>query len=376
MIHLKVHPATLTVLGASLALANAADPRTVEGSWLDTLPAEQWCGTFERYQEFSGDFRGDGLRGGCPTAGSCDDPLMRDAYLPGESDEFKTIRIFYHLFCLEDGTDCTGDVAEAAAQTDTLNETFAPYRVRFVHEVDVINNTNFHDFGGGEETNMKNRHAVDPVHNLNVYVVVTSGYSFGTFPWDSRARTNQGGIVLHQGHFGPNGTILTHEVGHCIGLWHTHHGVSEVTECGACWERADGLNGDTTGDFCSDTAATPVNYQCNRPNGTDPCSDTGWGRTNFRNYMGYAPPSCYTHFSDQQSGRFHCWIEDRLSTWLVPPCLGDLNNDGIIDTLDLAAVLSAYGQAGTALPADLTNDGIVDVADLALILSLFSTTCE
>lgn len=60
----------------------------------------------------------------------------------------------------------------------------------------------------------------------------------------------------------------------------------------------------------------------------------------------------------------------------VPPCPGDLNADGIVNTADLAAFL---GQFGTAVPpgtgADLTGDGIVNTADLAAFLGRFGSTC-
>ena len=44
----------------------------------------------------------------------------------------------------------------------------------------------------------------------------------------------------------------------------------------------------------------------------------------------------------------------------------DLNCDGSVNAQDLAALLSAWGQAG---PADLTGDGMVNGADLAALLS-------
>jgi hypothetical protein len=37
--------------------------------------------------------------------------------------------------------------------------------------------------------------------------------------------------------------------------------------------------------------------------------------------MGYAGPWCWSDFSPQQSGRFHCWSEDVLSSWILPQCV-------------------------------------------------------
>ena len=49
------------------------------------------------------------------------------------------------------------------------------------------------------------------------------------------------------------------------------------------------------------------------------------------------------------------------------PRLGDLNADGLIDGVDLAAVLSAWG--ATHSPADLNGDGIVSAMDLSYLFA-------
>jgi hypothetical protein len=48
------------------------------------------------------------------------------------------------------------------------------------------------------------------------------------------------------------------------------------------------------------------------------------------------------------------------------PCPADVNNDGMVDVLDLLAVLAAWGAAGG--PEDINGDGIVDVLDLLALL--------
>jgi hypothetical protein len=52
------------------------------------------------------------------------------------------------------------------------------------------------------------------------------------------------------------------------------------------------------------------------------------------------------------------------------PCEGDVTGNGLVDGLDLAAVLGAWGTNGKGeFPTDLNHDGIVDAQDLALVLS-------
>jgi len=51
------------------------------------------------------------------------------------------------------------------------------------------------------------------------------------------------------------------------------------------------------------------------------------------------------------------------------PCPGDIATDGVVNGVDLAAVLNNWGTTGGALGADANGDGVVDGADLALVLN-------
>ncbi|MDN3922115.1 C25 family cysteine peptidase [Roseateles violae] len=51
-------------------------------------------------------------------------------------------------------------------------------------------------------------------------------------------------------------------------------------------------------------------------------------------------------------------------------CDADVNNDGVVNSLDLAIVRNAFGSSGPS-PADLNGDGIVNAVDLALLRSRF-----
>lgn len=50
-----------------------------------------------------------------------------------------------------------------------------------------------------------------------------------TFPWEKEVYSIYGGIIMQPKRFGTKGhrDNLVHEIGHVLGLWHVHHGVSE-----------------------------------------------------------------------------------------------------------------------------------------------------
>jgi len=52
----------------------------------------------------------------------------------------------------------------------------------------------------------------------------------------------------------------------------------------------------------------------------------------------------------------------RASSWV-----GDLNNDGVVNIVDLSMLLTDWGTANAA--ADLRGDGVVGISDLPMLLS-------
>ena len=56
------------------------------------------------------------------------------------------------------------------------------------------------------------------------------------------------------------------------------------------------------------------------------------------------------------------------------PCLGDLDGDGQVNTVDILLLLSEFGcLAGCAY--DLTGDGLVNVPDLLVMLGSYGFPC-
>jgi hypothetical protein len=280
-----------------------------DGALLDT--GDGWCTTDLRWRAKAG---GDiPVGGSCPINGSCDVPELRDQYIPDALTPHRELRVHFVVFREDDGSNPAAHESDIIAQMEQFNADFAPWGISFVHTWQHVDDSTYRY--GGNDFNMKAAYAVAPAIQCNVFVKNTGGSSYGTFPWDPDALTAQGGIVMHLNAFGAGESVLTHEMGHNLGLWHTHHGVSEVETCSACWERADGVNGDTTGDRCSDTPPTPVNWDCADPGGIDPCSGTPWGQTLVEDYMSYS--FCWSLFTEQQGGRMHCWTEVVLRSWMT-----------------------------------------------------------
>jgi hypothetical protein len=305
----------------------------------------EWCGAME---EFRKERRLAGRSIAECSFGPPDLPANRNAAIPTSSTPFKTIRVKINIFANDDGSNPVATLSDANAQMEQLNKDYAPSRIRFVNAgVRFIPSTRFRNMASYEEISaMKTAHNFDPARHLNFYVFDAAAFNpnllgVGYFPWSASPTGAQGGFFCDNNAFGAGEKTATHEIGHVLGLWHPHYGVSDMAENPAdrcstsCAEFAGRSleDGDSTGDLCSDTPPTPRNFQCGPPadnpdtpgvnESIDPCNQTPWGTTAYKNFMGYASDSCLDHFTPQQMGRMHGWINQVLRGWLVGADAGD-----------------------------------------------------
>ena len=263
----------------------------------------------------------------CPVRGICDNPADRDAAIPDAGTPIKYITVKFQSVSHDDGSDPLFSRAEAAAGIEWLNACYEPWRIQFVFDHRTVYSTFFHDVESWYAVDdLGARFSIDTRHNLNILTtnywcewmgqITLCGGARG--PWQDPSGRPLWSVIMTPNHWRADG-LICHEVGHNFGLIHTF-GDFDVTPCGSCDEIVGADNGDHTGDFCSDTPPTPVdpwNTRCAPATGIDQCSGRPWGETDYRNWMAYTPYApCKDHFTAQQAGRMHCWMEDINEGWI------------------------------------------------------------
>jgi len=374
------------VYGAPAVLEEQEDePLEMEGQ------EESVCGTDQRWQQSGSP--GIGAQslsfGACPTQGTCDEPAVRDPFIPEWNSPIRNVTLQVNVLCNDAGTACRStpqQVATAMLQLknhfDRLNLERDDSRIRFLSFTRFINDSRYMSLPNlalpnPDDFPMKDQYALSPATLLNIWVTdmvpaVNGIRGLSTYPWDPLATQPRGGILVHFQEFNIPSEVLTHEIGHALGLWHTHRGgTSQEGEpmCHPCWESTHFLfdpNADHVGDYCSDTYATDPTFFCTPTVTFDTCispsyrfSFFGWDPENF---MAFGPTGCRLRFSDQQMGRMHCWSQDAVSGWV----------SGQSDTCAGAGPIHVGRNYGTTIGATATagiiesncddgNDGLVDV---------------
>jgi hypothetical protein len=140
---------------------------------------------------------------------------------------------------------------------------------------------------------------------INIYVL-SNAESFGAAGLAQSIPSNA--CIIHNEYY--RTSTLPHEVGHCLGLYHTHHGTYSGEK--GIPELVDGSNSSHAGDFIVDTPADPNRWgnmvsECvYQISSKDANGDTY--APDPTNIMSYAKKSCRTVFSDGQIERMHSYI--------------------------------------------------------------------
>jgi len=200
------------------------------------------------------------------------------------------INVFYHIVRSDSGNGgySPNDLINI---TDNLNNAFSPHNIHFVQlgfeYIDDSTYIEVHDFGSnttefGELVQINNY-----PNAINVYLITNA-----LAVWIARANgIMSNAIVIENQH--AESHVLSHEVGHCLNLWHTFHGSTaeppSALDPNACPENIDGSNCDTCGDYVCDT---PADANTENIGGYSP---------DMTNIMSYYQP--FDHFTTGQNNR-------------------------------------------------------------------------
>lgn len=155
-------------------------------------------------------------------------------------------------------------------------------------------------------------------HNdaINIYILGTSTYFGGA---GMAANIPATSYLVHGEYY--NTSTLPHEMGHCLGLYHTHHGTSLYERnTTTCSELVDNSNSTHCGDYIADTPADPyIPYPNNGFTWSiNSCNYVGTSRdANGQLYkpdptlfMSYSYKPCRAKFTPMQIERMHDFIQN------------------------------------------------------------------
>ena len=205
--------------------------------------------------------------------------------------------------------------SDIETQFNSMNLLYADAGIEFVicGDVNYINNSNLYTADSYDQAELRNTYNKDNVVNLYVTGAVLMGSS----------NTNVCGYAYYPGGLEVsflaascfnNGSTLPHEMGHFFGLIHTH---GPSNSFNSTEERADGSNGETTGDLILDTPSDPnlsgqVNSSCEYIG--DYTDSVGVSHNpDPTNTMSYSLKQCRTYLSPGQLAKINYVLQTSRS---------------------------------------------------------------
>lgn len=229
------------------------------------------------------------------------------------------LRVYFHLVRMSDTSG--GVIVQNKVQTafNTLNSDFNPHGIYFIWDglIDYINNDNLYNTPGPNIFSI-NSH----INGIDIYLYgenvedggYANGIAGGTEYYIGGYLSAFPTLYLADTH------VVSHEMGHVLGLYHTHHGTSLIErDPSTCAELVNGSNSGFCGDCIEDTPADPfLNFD------VDPSTGQWYGfgaidangdmyQPDTHLIMSYTHPLCMSYFSIKQGERMNYAIGNVLS---------------------------------------------------------------
>ena len=276
-----------------------------------------------------------------------------------------TIEVPVKLHIVQDDNGISSLTEEdALTNLAEANELFAESGLQFVScgSVHLISSSEYFDLDETEEANLLKKYNVKNVVNIYYFNTIILQYTllcgYASFPWMDEE------YVMMANDCTDNGNILAHELGHYLGLYHTHAQLYGL-------EHVDGSNCDEAGDLLCDTPADPylgwhnVNQDCEYIGyEIDPKGKKYTPHT--KNIMSYSIEDCRIEFTEDQYTRMHYYLQNDRSDLHCVTVFPDLTSSSM--TIDKAKL-----RAGSDLQMSIMIENIGDTlathSELHLYLS-------
>ena len=236
------------------------------------------------------------------------------------------LKIYVHVVRKSNGTDGQS-ISSVNNAINILQADFNPFNINFVWDntIDYIDNTSYFNNPSNSIFTVNNHS-----DGIDIYLFDDSApagglangvgnssefYVSGEF-WGSPS------VSLVMSH------VISHEMGHVLFLWHTHHGTfNEGGNDNPCAELVNGSNAINCGDYVFDTPADPhLQFNVNYPSCAWNSSGTDQNGNPYnpdeKNIMSYTNVNCMEYFTMQQGLRMRNAINSltHLQNTIISQC--------------------------------------------------------
>ncbi|MBR2455776.1 MAG: hypothetical protein IKB31_01255 [Bacteroidaceae bacterium] len=218
------------------------------------------------------------------------------------------MNVFVHVVRPSNGSASSEYTKASVSSTilNNLNTYFANTNISFVLsgsdyiDSDAFVNMSVSDF----KNDISSYLSINRVSNaINIYVMSEAPYLENNVSARSEQIIGTAFLVVKDYY---KFSTISHEMGHCLGLYHTHHGTSpNERPSGSCMELVDGSNSSTCGDYITDTPADPYSWEGCTYNGTDRDANGDIYVPDPSNLMAYSFLTCRNHFTQKQVECMH-----------------------------------------------------------------------
>jgi Secretion system C-terminal sorting domain/Pregnancy-associated plasma protein-A len=265
------------------------------------------------------------------------------------------VKIYIHIVRRDDGS---GGLSSDQIKIvlENLDNDFAPLNIKFLTDCtfDYIDNTQHYNDVNGNATILEEGNHDDGI-DLYLYPHIDPPVSAG----NGAVKTTPDRELFIAGNFWKppfsplyQSSVTTHEMGHALGLYHTHQTAP------FCTELIDGSNCGTCGDKICDTPADPkLNFDVdpNTCSWNTPMTDTSGASytPDTLNFMSYTHVSCLKRFTKQQANVMR----------------NNLKQDTFVSTtvFSFDYMQKTVDSSETWTTQNLPNNGVVTVGDKIVV---------